>query len=72
MFYLKMVQSRNASKILPSQIAFSSDEVFDTDVEFSEDLHINTILWFKKLTLIFKFKAYFLLLFLEYSLRRGS
>ena len=45
-FYLKLVWSRNASKkkyqLLPTEIVFSPDDVFDTYVEFSEDLHVDT------------------------------
>ena len=46
-FYLKLVRSRNASKkkyqLLPNEVVFSPDEVFDTYVEFSDDLHIDSI-----------------------------
>ena len=44
-FYLKLVRSRNASKkyqLLPTEIEFSPDEVFDIYVEFSGNLHIDT------------------------------
>ena len=45
-FYLKLGRSRNASRknyqLLPIEILFSPDEVFDTYVKFSEDLHIDT------------------------------
>ena len=45
-FYLKLVRLRNSSKqnyqLLPNEKVFSPDEVFDTFVEFSELLHIDT------------------------------
>ena len=44
--FKKLVRSRIASKkkyqLLPTEIIFSPDEVFDTYVEFLEDLHIDT------------------------------
>ena len=46
-FNLKLVRSRNASKKkyqpLPNAVVFSPDEVFDTYVKFSDDLHIDSI-----------------------------
>ena len=46
-FNLKLVRSRNASKrkyrLLPNAIVFSPDEVFDTYVKFSDNLHIDNI-----------------------------
>ena len=66
-FYLKLVQSRNTSKkkkLLPTEIVFLQDEIFDTYVEFSEDLHIDTNTYnilIQKVTLILKFKACFII-----------
>ena len=44
-FYLKMARSKNVAKkkyqILPTEIVFSPDEVFDTYMEFSEDLYLD-------------------------------
>ena len=44
-FYLKMARSKNVGKkmyqILPTEIVFSPDEVFDTYIEFSEDLYLD-------------------------------
>ena len=59
---------------MSTEIVFSPDKVFDIYVELSEDLHIDTNTYntfIQEATLIFKFKANFLLLFLEYSLKRG-
>ena len=71
-FYLKLVQSINASKNITTfgfQNGFSPDEVFDVYVDFSEDYYLQcsdaTLIFNLKLALIFNFKAYFLLLFLE-------
>ena len=44
-FYLKMARSKNVGKkkyqTLPTEIVFSPDEVFDTYIEFSEDLYLD-------------------------------
>ena len=53
-------------------MVFSSDETFDISAEFSEDLHIDTNtcnILIQKANCYIKFKAYLLLLFLEYSLK---
>ena len=44
-FYFKMARSKNIGKkkyqIVPTEIVFSSNEVFDTYIEFSEDLYLD-------------------------------
>ena len=44
-FYLKMARPKNVGKkkyqILPTEIVFSPDEVFDTYIKFSEDLYLD-------------------------------
>ena len=44
-FYLKMARSRQVNKkkfqVLPTEIVFTPDEVFDTYIDISEDLHLD-------------------------------